>query len=55
MVRFKPWLVPPGSDSKGEFGKGRREPVSQVHVGREFIVTTTEILHERVSRTDYPG
>ena len=32
--------------SEGAFGKDRREPVSEVHKGRLFIVTATKVLHE---------
>ena len=39
---------------RGEFGEGRREPMSWISIHAEFIVAAAEILDERVPATDHP-
>jgi hypothetical protein len=42
------------SDSEGEFGEGRCDPMPLVAIHAEFVVAATEILRERVPGTDRP-
>lgn len=36
------------SDGAGEFGESRREPVPEVEIHTEFVVSAAEFLHKRV-------
>ncbi len=43
------WLIAlPGQDRQGEFVECRGEPSRRCRVGSEFVVTTSQILNERV-------
>jgi hypothetical protein len=42
--------VVPRSDGEGEFGEGNREPMLWVLIYAEFVVATSEVLHEGVFR-----
>lgn len=43
----------PRSDGEGEFGEGRRKPVSRVDVQAEFVMATAHVPEESVSNTDH--
>jgi hypothetical protein len=45
--------VVPRSDGEGEFGEGDREPMLWVLIYAEFVVATSEVLHEGVSGADH--
>ena len=47
--------VVPRSDGEGEFGEGDREPMLWVLINAEFVVATSEVLHEGVSGADHSG
>jgi hypothetical protein len=47
--------VVPRSDGEGEFGEGDREPMLWVLIYAEFVVATSEVLHEGVSGADHSG
>ncbi len=42
-------------DGEGEFGEGGREPMLWVFLHAEFVVATSEGLHEGVSSADHSG
>jgi hypothetical protein len=44
----------PGSNGESEFGERRRELTARLDVGSDVVVTTAQVLHERVSSTDHP-
>jgi hypothetical protein len=40
------------SDGKGEFGEARLEPVAGFGIEAEFVVSTAQVLDERMPATD---
>jgi hypothetical protein len=47
-------VVLPRLDGGGEFGEDCYEPMPLVDIYAEFIVATTQVLHERVPGANYP-
>jgi hypothetical protein len=41
------------SEVEGEFGEGGWDPVVRIEIDGQFVVTTAQILDERMSRTDH--
>jgi hypothetical protein len=52
QTRFS--AVLPRSDGVGEFGEDRCESIPSIDIPAEFVVATTEVLHERVPSADHP-
>ena len=43
------------SDGKGEFGEARLEPATGLGIEAEFVVSTAQVLDERMPATDKLG
>jgi hypothetical protein len=42
------------SESTGQFGEGREEPMPWAGIDTEFVMAAAEVLDERVPGTDHP-
>jgi hypothetical protein len=47
--------APPRSDGEGEFGEGSHQPQRRGFLNPEFVVATSDILHQAMSGDDDPG